>query len=146
MENNDVSSANSFTVDVMSTDRSLMYIKKKSGPKMDPCGTPAFTGNHSDVWPFRTTLWNLFVKKLLISSSNASEIPIDLSLKISPSCHTLSKALDIFKKTPRNSRVGYASKAEYILWTMDNSWFTQESLARKPDWSAESNLCSLKYS
>ena len=63
MENNDVSSANSFTVDVMSTDRSLMYIKKKNGPKMDPCSTPAFTGNHSDVWPFRTTLWNLFVKK-----------------------------------------------------------------------------------
>ena len=92
---------------------------------MDPCGTPAFTGNHSDVWPFRTTLWNLFVKKLLISSSNASEIPIDLSLKISPSCHTLSKALDISKATPQDPRVGYASKAEYILWTMDNSWFTQ---------------------
>ena len=49
MENNDASSANSFTVDVMSTDRSSMYIRKKSGPKMDLCGTPAFTGNHSDV-------------------------------------------------------------------------------------------------
>ena len=33
----------------MSTDRSLMYIRKKSGPKVDPCGTPAFTDNHSDV-------------------------------------------------------------------------------------------------
>ena len=49
MENNDVSSANIFTVDVMSTDRSLMYLRKKSGPKMYPCGTSAFTGNHSDV-------------------------------------------------------------------------------------------------
>ena len=49
MENNDASSANSFTVDIMSTDRLLMYIRKNSGPKMDPCGTPAFTGNHSDV-------------------------------------------------------------------------------------------------
>ena len=49
MENNDVSSASSFTVDVMSADRLLMYIKKKSGPKMDHCGTPAFTGNHSNV-------------------------------------------------------------------------------------------------
>ena len=46
MENNDVSSANSFTVGFMSTDRSLMYIRKKGGPKIDPCGTPAFTGNH----------------------------------------------------------------------------------------------------
>ena len=45
----EVSSANSFTVDIMPTDRSLMYIRKKSGPKMDPCGTPAYTGNHSDV-------------------------------------------------------------------------------------------------
>ena len=80
MENNDVSSANSFTVDVMSTDRLLMYIRKKNGPKIDPCGTPAFTGNHSDVWPFGTTLWNLFVKKLLMSSSNVSEIPIDLKV------------------------------------------------------------------
>ena len=87
MENNDVSSANSFTVDVMSTDRSLIYIGKNNGPKMDPCGTP-----------FRTNLWNLFVKKLLISSSNASEIPTDLSLKITPTCHTLSKALTYPKK------------------------------------------------
>ena len=49
MENNDASFANSFTVDIMSTDRLLMYIRKNRGPKMDPCGTPAFTGNHSDV-------------------------------------------------------------------------------------------------
>ena len=63
MEDNDVSSANSFTVDFMSTDRSLMYIRNKGGPKIDPCGTPAFTGNYSYVSPFSTTLWNLFVKK-----------------------------------------------------------------------------------
>ena len=49
MENNDVLFANSFTVHFMSTDRSLMYVRKKSGPKMDHCGTPAFNGNHSDV-------------------------------------------------------------------------------------------------
>ena len=49
MGNNDVLSANSFTLDITSTDRLLMYIRKKSGPKMNPCGTPAFTGNHSDV-------------------------------------------------------------------------------------------------
>ena len=49
MENNDVSSTNCFLVDAMSTDTSLMYIRKKSGPKMDPCGTPAFTGNHSNI-------------------------------------------------------------------------------------------------
>ena len=146
MENNYVSSANSFTVDVMSTDRSLMYIRKKSGPKMDPCDTPAFTSNHCDVWPFSKTLWKPFVKIFLICSSKASEIPIDLSLKISPLRHTLSNALDISRKTPQDLRAGYASKAEYILWTIDNSWFTQESLARKPDWSAKSNLWSSRCS
>ena len=54
-------------------------------------------------------------KKLLTNSSNASEITIDLSSKISPSCHTLSKALGISKKALQDSRVGYASKAVYIL-------------------------------
>ena len=49
MENNDVPSANSFTVDVMSTDKLLMFSRKNSGIKMDPCGTPAFTSNDSYV-------------------------------------------------------------------------------------------------
>ena len=49
MENNDVSFAVSFTVDIMSIDWSLMCIRNKSGPKMDPCGTSAFTGNPSYV-------------------------------------------------------------------------------------------------
>ena len=40
-----------------------MYIRKKGGPEMDPCGTPAFTGNHSDVRPFSTILWNPVCQK-----------------------------------------------------------------------------------
>ena len=40
MKNNDVSSANSFTEEIMLPDRFLMYIRKKSGPKMGPCGAP----------------------------------------------------------------------------------------------------------
>ena len=47
MEINDVLSANIFIVTIMSTDRSLMYIRKKTKPKMDLCGTTGFTGNHS---------------------------------------------------------------------------------------------------
>ena len=35
---------------------------------MDPCDTPAFTDNHSDVWLFNATLGNLLSKKLSISS------------------------------------------------------------------------------
>ena len=33
MENNDLSFANSLTVDIISIDRSLMYFRKKNGPK-----------------------------------------------------------------------------------------------------------------
>ena len=43
---------------MISIDRSLIQIRKKRGPKIDPCGTPALTGNHSDIWPFKTTLWD----------------------------------------------------------------------------------------
>ena len=30
---------------------------------MDPCGTPAFNDNKSDVWLFNATVLNLFSKK-----------------------------------------------------------------------------------
>ena len=49
MENNNLSSANSFTMDIKSPDRLFMYIRRKSGPKMDLCGAPALTDNYSDV-------------------------------------------------------------------------------------------------
>ena len=42
----DVSSAKSFIIDDKFLLRSLIYIKKKRGPKMEPCGTPAIIGNH----------------------------------------------------------------------------------------------------
>ena len=73
---------------------------------MEPCGKPASTGNHSDVWPLSSTLWNLLLKKLSIRRNRGSETPTDLSLNISPSCQTLSKALDISKNAPQISSVG----------------------------------------
>ena len=79
-ENREVSSTKSFTVDSMFSGKSFMYIRKKSEPRIDPCGTPALTGNHFEVWPLSNTLWNLFDKKLWISFSNESENPIDFSL------------------------------------------------------------------
>ena len=41
MENNDVSSANNLVVDAISFQRSLMQIRKKREPNIDPCGSPA---------------------------------------------------------------------------------------------------------
>ena len=66
--------------------------------------------------------------------SRSSRIPQHCSLKIRPSCHTLSNALDISRKTDQASRVGLQSKAVNIVWTIDSNWFMVESAGRKPDW------------
>ena len=94
-ENKEVPSAKRFTVDIKSSNRSLMQIRKKSEQRMEPCGTPALTGYHSDVWTFSRTFWNLFLKKLSMRLNRESETPIGLSLIISPWFQTLSKALDL---------------------------------------------------
>ena len=39
--------------------KSLMQIRKRSGPRIDPWGTPAKIGLQNEVYPFNTTLWNL---------------------------------------------------------------------------------------
>ena len=51
------SSANSRTVDVVCSSRSLMKIKKSSGPSTNPCGTPDFIDAGPDVSP-STIAWN----------------------------------------------------------------------------------------
>ena len=57
------------------------------------------------------------------------------SLKISPSCQTLSKALDMSKKRLLTSNP--LSKVVKISWVIDNSWFMQESPGWKPEWFLE---------
>ena len=79
---------------------------------MDPCGTPANTGAHMECWPLRTTLCCLLLKKLSNNLSKLPEIPIVSSLKMRPSCHTLSKALEISRKLLLTSRDGHSSKSE----------------------------------
>ena len=51
-----------FVSGLMHVGRSFMYSKKKSGPSIDPCGTPDVTGNQLDVVPSHLTLCFLFVK------------------------------------------------------------------------------------
>ena len=52
---------------------------------------------------------------------------------MSPSCHTLSKAFEISKKTALISRGGLQSNDAHILWTTERSWYSHESYGRKPD-------------
>ena len=116
-------------------------MKKKIGPRMEPCGTPALTGNHSDVWSLSSTLWNLILKELW-RCNRESETPTDLGLNISPLCQTLSKALDISRNTPQVSRVG---SALCNLCTNNKSWFTHKSLDWKPHWWNDNSLLSSGY-
>ena len=62
-ENKDVSSANIFASDSKLSGRSLMKIKNKSGPRIEPWGTPARIFFQSEDWPFKTTFWNLSERK-----------------------------------------------------------------------------------
>ena len=51
---------------------------------------------------------------------------------ISPSCQTLSKALDISKNTPLTFTGELQSKDEYMSCTIESSRYSQEPEGRKP--------------
>ena len=54
----DVSSAKSFVIHDKFSLRSLIYIKQKRDPKIEPYGTPAIIGNHVEDWPLSNNLWS----------------------------------------------------------------------------------------
>ena len=76
---------------------------------MDLCGTPARVSMKDEQLPFKKT----FCFRSLTKSSKILIIPPQIllcrSLKISPSCHTLPKALEISRNIPQTS--GCISKA-----------------------------------
>ena len=51
---------------------------------MKSCGTTALIGNHSDIWPFSSSLslWNLLLKNFSIRRNRESVTPTDLRLNI----------------------------------------------------------------
>lgn len=55
----DVSSAKDRTFSDVDTEMSLTYIRYKSGPRIDPCGTPHIISSRSDFSPSISTYWNL---------------------------------------------------------------------------------------
>ena len=94
-------------VDDISLDKSLIYTKNNRGPKIDPWGMPASTGDLK--MNDHLTLWNLFDRKLSMDFSDRLDIPRDYSLWIRPSCQTQSNALDKSKNIPLISRDGQQS-------------------------------------
>ena len=59
VEKSDLSSANNFAEDSKLSGRSFIYTKKSKGPSIEPCETPARTGDQFEDWVLRTTLWKL---------------------------------------------------------------------------------------
>ena len=57
------SSANSLVWELIFSRRSLINIRKSTGPHTDPCGTPFTTGTFSDDCPSTITSWDLFPRK-----------------------------------------------------------------------------------
>ena len=112
--------------------RRLKQIRNNNGPKIDPCWTPAFILAQAETWALSTTLCCLLLKKSIRMFNSLPEMPFCSSLKITPSCQTLSKALHISKKTLLTSIP--SSKDLRISWIIDNSWFIQESPGLKPNW------------
>ena len=99
-----MSSANNFAFDDRPSARSFVYIKNSSGPSIDPSGAPALTSVQEEVCPLETTLCFLFLKKFDNKFKRLPDMPFCFNLKIIPSCHTLSKALNMSRNTLRTSK------------------------------------------
>ena len=87
-----VSSANFNTLLVMSSSKSLMYIKNTIGPNTDPCGTPLQTDFQFETSPSTTTLYLLSISHFSIQLIISFPIPWAFSLSSNLWCGTLSKA------------------------------------------------------
>ena len=61
-----VSSAKCLTLDLTYSGRSLLYARKRIGPRTEHCGTPEETGTSSELIPLITTVCFRLSKKSLI--------------------------------------------------------------------------------
>ena len=139
-ENKDVSSANNLDMLLISFDKLLMYIKNSKFSNMDSYGTPARVSTQYEQWPFKTTFCFLSLRKPCKIFIISLQIPFWRRLKISPSCNTLSKALEIPKTIPQTLRP--ISRALNISWLIEGCWLMQKFLGLNPDWFAAKRLFS----
>ena len=79
-ENSDVSSANNFALDAKLSDKSIMYIRKSSGPNIELCGDPASIAAHEDYCLFRTTFCFCWYKKSFTVFTNLPIMSFSSSL------------------------------------------------------------------
>ena len=121
-----VSSANNLIEHSISKTMSLINIRNRRGPRIDPCGTPAFIVSRVDSLPFIN--YFLFSKWKNSLLSNLEETPLPQKILISRStlwCQTRSNALLISKNTMRISFP--LSRACEISLDKNNNWLIVES-------------------
>ncbi len=94
-----VSSANIFAVAITVSGKSLPYSKNKTGPRMEPCGTPLVTRAHFEVPFLRMTLYLLLDKNEDIQACTAPLIPMLCSFLSRRVWGTVSNALAKSKYT-----------------------------------------------
>ena len=85
-------------------------MRNNRGPNTEPWGIPDSIVEKSANDPLRTTRCFLLFKQFCSNFSNEPDTPFCFSLKINPSCHTLSNALEISKNIARTSRDLVSSK------------------------------------
>ena len=92
-----MSSANSSTLLVILSSKSLVYIKNNKGPNTDPCGTPLKNDFQFETYPSTTIL--LSVIHCFVQSIMPSPIPCDFNLS-SEEIHHL-----VFNKLSNNLQI-----------------------------------------
>ena len=100
----------------------LIYkIKRSKSPRIKPCRTPALKKPHDELWSFNKNCCFLLSRELNDNYKKLLQIP----LRLSPSCHTLSRALDVSIKMSLTSNL--LSKPLRISRVIPISWLMQES-------------------
>ena len=121
----DVLSAKTLLVYWMLSSKWWMYIRNERGRRTEPCGTQDFIKSQEEISPLRATLWLRSRRRFKVLLLHFFALCV-FNLNKSPSCHNLSKALEISKNMPLTFCVGSQSNEELILWIIDNDCEMQE--------------------
>ena len=141
-EKRDLLSAQSLKFEDTPFDESLMQLKNNNTPKIEPWRTPALTFSQDECYLVRKTRCLQQNRKSCKGFLRFPETPFKDSLRINPSCHTLSKAFGITKETPFTSNPSLNGLC--ISWVIASNWLMQESPGLNPGWLGETNLLSVK--
>ena len=85
-----------------------MYIRKRRGPRTEPCRTPWVIALFSEFTPFIETCWNLLVRKLFNQSFPRPLMPQLFNLVKRISWFAVSKTFWRSMKTPHGAKQSLA--------------------------------------